>query len=411
MENRKFKKIFSFMLAMVMLIIPLSSTAKAIDEQTIAAEMPETEAMPLGATSGYYDGLWTLCNAETGRYIDLDDGSSNHLEQRSGGTEASQKWVIMEVTDGGTYDGYYTITNLENGLYMTVENNSSASGTNVIAVAKNNQSGQYWRIELLNGHRVFTPACAESTGCVLSVGTGLNVNGVNIVIKEYANDTSYKDEWNIDDVSIILNSNILYDPNTLPMATSLMRTYYNAAIMDIWTTFGIYFQLVSVGSDSQLSLAYNDPTYSSTGVWGCSANASAYDDIIICDENCGALSSCETLHHHGAKKLNSYSLDSYLYTCRIIAYNMCYYKDGDHTSIGGLSTPIQLDNGEFVVKDVIVTTAAGHGMSYLIQHELSHNIGTYDHNVSSEYCVMTRTEGYWCSNCRAKIVAWIQANS
>ena len=255
---------------------------------------------------------------------------------------------------------------------------------------------------MLNGHRVFTPACAESTGCVLSVGTGLNVNGVNIVIKEYANDTSYKDEWNIDDVSIILNSNILYDPNTLPMATGLMRSYYNTAIKDIWTTFGIYFQLVSVASDSQLSLAYNDPTYSSTNVWGCSANASAYDDIIICDENCGALSSCATLHHHSASKLILYSQSSYLYTCRMVAYNICYYSNGSHGRIGGLAS--------ITGRDSVVTTAEGHGMSYLIQHELSHNIGANDHN-TLDTCVINGDKGFWCSDCRAKIVAWIQRNS
>lgn len=86
----------------------------------------------------------------------------------------------------------------------------------------------------------------------------------------------------------------------------------------------------------------------------------------------------------------------------MVAYNICYYSNGSHGRIGGLAS--------ITGRDSVVTTAEGHGMSYLIQHELSHNIGANDHN-TLDTCVINGDKGFWCSDCRAKIVAWIQRNS
>ena len=195
MENRKFKKFISLLLTLVLLVVPLSNTAMAA-----IAQVGEE-----GSRSSPIFGTFYLKNPETSKYIDIDDGAGYHyegaiLEQFDFDGDNSQKWQIVFNNNVGGYS-YYTIKNVKSDLYMAVENNSSGDA-NIILSELNSyhiEDGQLWRIEATANNRYkIIPKCGETQNKVLCVNTtlfGINTNGVNIMSKTYADNSSYKDEW------------------------------------------------------------------------------------------------------------------------------------------------------------------------------------------------------------------------
>ena len=195
MENRKFKKFISLLLAAVLLVAPFSNTAMAAS----------TQVGDLGSRSSPILGTFYLKNPETSKYIDIDDGAGYHyegaiLEQFDFDGDNSQKWQIVFNNNVGGYS-YYTIKNVKSDLYMAVENNSSGDA-NIILSELNSyhiEDGQLWRIEATANNRYkIIPKCGETQNKVLCVNTtlfGINTNGVNIMSKTYADNSSYKDEW------------------------------------------------------------------------------------------------------------------------------------------------------------------------------------------------------------------------
>lgn len=93
---------------------------------------------------------------------------------------------------------------------MTVNNSSSASGTNVIFSSFTGESGQYWSVsQTTSGNYKITPYCGVYSGVVL--GTTSTTSGSTLKVITYVNDTDYKDEWLLTNVTKNVIIDAFYD--------------------------------------------------------------------------------------------------------------------------------------------------------------------------------------------------------
>ena len=378
------------MLAVVMLIIPLSGTARAIDEQTGAAESK--------AIATITNGIYSLQNPETLRYVDVDDGASTyqgaHLEQWDYDQEYTQKWFFTKITSG-TYAGYYTIMNMASQLYMTVENSSSSNSADVILSDFTGASGQYWKLESTSNSRYkIIPACGETAGRVLSVNIsflGANTNGLNILSRTYQDNDSYKDEWYLNYTPINLNLITIYDPQTINSTAIYSNNLYYAT-QEILLNFGVNF--IYSGWTANAGLTQDFSMCASKGNTGiCDITC----DITNNNEDQDLLTECSTKHHRSASRVMNLEKSENSYVCRLVGFAVCVYdnKERDHRQVNGMAQT----NG----MNCIISTQSDN-VKRTIQHELSHILGARDNECTNgEYCVMSGRVGYWCTNCKYNI--------
>jgi hypothetical protein len=122
---------------------------------------------------------------------------------------------------------------------------------------------------------------------------------------------------------------------------------------------------------------------------------------------CGALNRCATAHHKSDTRINSILRLPNTHVLRVVGHTLCYSSGANHRTSGGIATV----RG----RDSTVTTVWDTSLAFLIQHELSHNLGA-----SHTTCLWTPTNnvrcalGYnehnedinnWCTSCTQAIFA------
>ena len=141
-------------------------------------------------------------NKETAKCIDIQnqvmaDGTQVHQWSFHGGN--TQRWEIEHSGDGYYYIKSHNASS-EPIYYLTVQNNSTAEGAKVV-LQSSISSGSQWKIALTT-HKAYkiTPKTGEVNNRVLAVEvvSGDNAaNGLDMEQKNYQNNESYLDEWNI----------------------------------------------------------------------------------------------------------------------------------------------------------------------------------------------------------------------
>ena len=127
MKKRTFKKIIGLMLSMVLLIVPCSNTAIALDEQISTGDT-------VSQTTEYSSGNWIEADAiiPNPDYVT----SESTLTQR---TETAEN---LSTTSGVLADGVYRIKNVANGKYMDTNGGGTTAGTAIV---------QWDKSEYING--------------------------------------------------------------------------------------------------------------------------------------------------------------------------------------------------------------------------------------------------------------------
>ena len=143
MENRKFKKIFSFMLAMVMLIIPLSGTVKAIDEQTDSQYVTRSDEYIAGG------GISADMIIPNHHYLEKENADV----QIVGGTLSTRSQTLA--------NGVYRIKNVANGKYMDTNGGGTTAGT---AIVQWDKSEYYGGTTTVNPNQLFKVTYIGTSG-------------------------------------------------------------------------------------------------------------------------------------------------------------------------------------------------------------------------------------------------------
>ena len=390
--KRMFKSTISLLLIAAFLLTPLvGTTASAVGEEenknnpNIVRERVRDRIENYDLI-GWDNGVYEFENVKTGKYANISGKTSGSgLTQKNDDNSCNQKWYFEE-QETGTYEGYYLIRNLETGLYMTVENNSSGDA-DVILSELTYSTGQYWRTDDTNsGYYKIIPACAESTGKVLTLDSFLGITLNSLVIRSYTDNSDLKDEWDIWKETRFFSIRILYD-STVMESEELIESTFWSAVAPIEKNFGVLYDFYYIGISNNLETSDCYTT-----------NIKNY-----CTPMCGTDSSCELVHHRGAKRLISIDeipLNS-IQTCRIVGYAICYYFDGGHGGIAGLA--------QIKGNNTVISTQAGR-ISSLMSHELSHNLGAPDHQPISENdkCIMTGFNSTkWCESCRTTMFKYL----
>ena len=192
----------------------------------------------------------------------------------------------------------------------------------------------------------------------------------------------------------------------------VLTTNYLLAVNDIYNTFGIMFD-ISNNSISQLEINLNGGNINNGGECTFQNHLKCNGDnplVSTCGQNQNCVSSLQGSHHRNAARLLAtpglYS--NSIHTLRIVGHSLCMYdanKTTPHYTIGGGAMPINHGG-----RDAIVTSQWHESLLFLIQHELSHNLGA-DYPTctwtptNSERCVLRSDKdlGRWCNGCRAVI--------
>jgi hypothetical protein len=133
--------------------------------------------------------------------------------------------------------------------------------------------------------------------------------------------------------------------------------------------------------------------------------------------NCGiALINCNGRHHRSAERLLNSIINQYahhsVYTMGVVGHALCFWDDGFHDPVGGVafrSVPNQFED-----RESLVTTSWHEGLAFLMQHELSHNLGasharcqwTFTNGVRCSIDGPESDIGVWCANCTRDIHAY-----
>ncbi len=223
MENKKFKKFISFMLAMVMLIIPLSGTAKAIDERPSAA----TEICGFDTTNAR---IQLLANDT---YVARCPYKSSY----------TKPWFL-------TYDsasGCFRIQDPHTGYHLT----APATATNGAYVTENLRSDslasrQLWSFAVSSsGYYVVQSQNMAGTNYVLT----LDVYSNELKQIFYTDDTNYCDEWEIIPFAGWVQLNILQDgayTQRFPYSSSRISSYMTVLQEKFLNEFDIYVEYSAV---------------------------------------------------------------------------------------------------------------------------------------------------------------------
>lgn len=119
------------------------------------------------------DGTYTVRNVSTGKYMNVNQSSSDsgaNVNLTSSANADSQKWQVQHDAKG-----YITLVNMHSGKVLDITGASKASGTNVQQYASNNTRAQKW-VAIKNGDSYHLISA-------LTTRVRLNANGTNVNIE------------------------------------------------------------------------------------------------------------------------------------------------------------------------------------------------------------------------------------
>ena len=210
-----YQKFISVVLVMVMLAlsIPMSAAALKI-----------TSALSMSTATGYF-----LKNAETGKYVQIDDNQAPGYTTDGAFMEnwdidggLYQRWSLEWVDDSPSGVPYYVIRSQKSGLVIGVRaDKEDKSGYALEQKAYDGEWRQQWCFtQTSRGTYVIRPRSSRNYSkdwcmCVGSQFLGIT-DGVNVEQKAYDDDSNLKDEWYLE---------VAYD-TTLLALNELQRYQY-----------------------------------------------------------------------------------------------------------------------------------------------------------------------------------------
>lgn len=179
-------------------ISPTSSGATYVSARKIANGYDRSVSYSLFITE-IPNGTYFIKNKETERYVDIEDatmasGTTIHQWSYHGGN--SQKWVFTHLGNG-TYS--IKSANSTSDYYLGVNEDSADNNTTIVLRTGLLTNGMQWKIVKSSSYAYkLIPMTGESNNRVLSVGWyAMSTDGIDIQQRDYVEDTSYNDEWQI----------------------------------------------------------------------------------------------------------------------------------------------------------------------------------------------------------------------
>lgn len=325
-------------------------------------------------------------NAKFEKFAEIDNNASATdngaiIEIWNFNADADQKWNITYL-----YNGYYKITSTASGMALTAPTSTNASITQTVYTGLDEQ---LWVIKKnTDGTYKLSPKSNQSQ--YMAAGAGLiTARGRNVEMRTEQSDN--RDDWNLflvsEYVSLRLNTRIFYDPDSAldEYSLSAIQTVYEDATEGFVKGFNIEFITPTVSPSNELTVP--EECYS-------------VDDVnLLCYELCGALDTCNTTHHKSSWRMLEILTSRTYYTCRIVGYDLCRYRNG-HAGVRG--------SGNYNGKNSIVSTTATKSRKQFVltlQHELTHNLGgSVDHECTEgQDCVLQGQLDVWCDACSEEI--------
>jgi len=137
------------------------------------------------------EGTYYIQNVDTGRYVDIDAGSSQSgaiIHQWQFHTEDQIKWIVEHVEGEG---GYIRLKSARSNLYLGVD---PANTSNIRQYAANDYT--LWMIDRTDtGNVKLTNKATSGTEKVLAVPLNENQNGTDLTQISYTDNDNYRDEW------------------------------------------------------------------------------------------------------------------------------------------------------------------------------------------------------------------------
>jgi len=156
------------------------------------------------------EATYFIKNGHLDKFIQIDDGDSGNnyntqnaiLEIWEGTGVSFQKWEFEYL-----HNGYYKIESYRSGKVIAVkEGNENSSNDALVQQTYNGSYRQQWKITITSsGKYKIKPRSSESydTDWVMCIGEGIGGNGRNVEQRSYSNNSTYKDEWILYDVTRI----------------------------------------------------------------------------------------------------------------------------------------------------------------------------------------------------------------
>ena len=138
------------------------------------------------------NGTYFLRNLETDLYADIQNGTmsnGNEIEQQTFDGDNTQKWIFTHIGSN-----VYTIRSAKNtAYYLGVQNNSTTDGANIVLRTGGVTAGMKWRIEAGNeGYKIVS---YSDSSMVLATYSSNSTPGQKLILGDYVDNTSYRDEW------------------------------------------------------------------------------------------------------------------------------------------------------------------------------------------------------------------------
>ena len=141
------------------------------------------------------DGIYLIRNAQTNKYIDIQNQSTSSgadLIQATAHSGASQRWIFTLDSDGD-----YSIQSMHSWKLMQVEDAASSSGDYIEQGDSYSYDHASWYITLTSSGN-YKIAPKSNTNCVLTLLGIFNITSDYIKLGAYINNSSYYDEWILD---------------------------------------------------------------------------------------------------------------------------------------------------------------------------------------------------------------------
>ncbi|MBE6694050.1 MAG: hypothetical protein E7589_04730, partial [Ruminococcaceae bacterium] len=149
------------------------------------------------------EGTYYIQNVGSGRYVDVEGPSLNDgaaIHEWDFRTNPQEKWIVEHVANS---DGYIRLKSVYSNKYIGIDPDA-LSYVKQYAV-QNNYT--LWRIDRTSsGNLTFQCKVYQGTDAVMAVPTASTVNGTNLIMAAYTDNTTYRDEWTLHitkDISLI----------------------------------------------------------------------------------------------------------------------------------------------------------------------------------------------------------------
>jgi len=239
------------------------------------------------------EGTYYIQNVGSGRYVDVEGPSLNDgaaIHEWDFRTNPQEKWIVEHVANS---DGYIRLKSVYSNKYIGIDPDALSYVKQY--AAQNNYT--LWRIERTSsGNLTFQCKVYQGTDAVMAVPTASTVNGTNLIMAAYTDNTTYRDEWNLYHIGpYAINLEIVYDNAYVNRySDAYNRTTENVLILQekYLTEFGITVNLLS----ASLFSSYADLNCSTSHTHLCShaTDEQCYNSVLYASGNVGL----QSLHHN-----------------------------------------------------------------------------------------------------------------